>query len=1063
MDAASARLLDGSLSKGVVHKNNLNTINGCYVPCLLNILGAVLYLRIGFSVGMMGLMGTLAILAFSESVAYLTISSFSAIVTNGDMRGGGAYFMISRNLGAAFGGASGLLFWFTYCINVTFNTVAFTDTFMRTFITCDTCPNPMPDPDRWSSVICSTITLFVLFLIAYKGAGTFAKVNTFIFFGLCVSLLFGMGSVLFASPAHDLPFRTTTNAFDGANHTGVFHKWSVEQLKTNLWPSPEKSDQCGGNPCTLNYVYGIIFPAVVGMMEGANLSGDLKDPSYSIPWGTVAAVSSAFFCYLVLMIGQAGSMDRAALQFNMYVMQDATDFAIGKGIGQYFIVLGVATACLSTSLGSMFGSSRILQAIARDDLIPALAFFKKGTADGDEPRRAVVFSYLIAQLGFFVGELDEVAPLLTNFFLITYALTNLATFLLEVSNLPNFRPTFRYYHWASSLLGVFLCLGAMFYLDPVQASATIAFTGVLFIYMTIKAPVVEYGDISQALLFQQARKFLLRMQAIGGESGGSSTKYWRPSLLLFSDDFAGEHLLLHFCSDLKKGGLFVLGRALEGDDMHEYQARVNESFMEGGNESFMSGGLGRDGGGGGGGGGNNESFVSTGGQSAAGDEGPEEFGGTAAGRAVRRVRTQSVNTMTRVQSEATHSTWVQANSTRWQYGHGAMWIVDARLKIQRTLDELGVKGFPHVIVAPTARLAYQNLVVSAGLGTMQPDTVVLPLAVMGEGGSADLPRLPLGSEEFTQVVRDVLDLRKNCVIAANFFACTPPAPPNAANAGSGPASAGGSASAADSSGSAGKESFKQYLRLKAVNDVNRIDIWLLHKPKAAEYDLQVNIASPDLSRSQGRKINVNSQRSKSEKGPAEEMNVPSPDRHSFDRSAGADTSGLELPLDMSLMLQLSYVLKRKYKTDGDGMPKVCMRLIQVVEGSSAAGEADMAAIRAALEKAVLQARLASVGIKGVPHYEVEILVLPMDLGSSPSGVGTSEYSWHEKADVVNARARAVSEDASVVMMSMPPLPHHSNAAEHRNFFQALQSLSEGLPPTLLVANGQGFGVITTAI
>ena len=67
-------------------KNNLSTLNGCYVPCLLNILGAVLFLRIGFSVGQLGLVGTLGIFLFSEGIAYLTITSFSAIVTNGRMK-----------------------------------------------------------------------------------------------------------------------------------------------------------------------------------------------------------------------------------------------------------------------------------------------------------------------------------------------------------------------------------------------------------------------------------------------------------------------------------------------------------------------------------------------------------------------------------------------------------------------------------------------------------------------------------------------------------------------------------------------------------------------------------------------------------------------------------------------------------------------------------------------------------------------------------------------------------------------------------------------------------------
>ena len=153
-------------------KNNLGTLNGCYIPCLLNILGAVLFLRVGFSIGQMGFWGSLGIFAFSEFIAYLTITSFSAIVTNGHMKGGGAYYMISRNLGPSFGGSAGLLFWFTYCLNVTFNTVSFTQTVQPVLFSADSW---IGSGDKWSQVVISSVTLFVLFLVGYKGAGAFAK------------------------------------------------------------------------------------------------------------------------------------------------------------------------------------------------------------------------------------------------------------------------------------------------------------------------------------------------------------------------------------------------------------------------------------------------------------------------------------------------------------------------------------------------------------------------------------------------------------------------------------------------------------------------------------------------------------------------------------------------------------------------------------------------------------------------------------------------------------------------------------------------------------------------
>ena len=116
-------------------------------------------------------------------------------------------------------------------------------------------------------------------------------------------------------------------------------------------------------------------------------------------------------------------------------------------------MLGIATACLSTALGSMFGSARIMQALARDGIYPLLGIFASGSATWRRAAQGLVLTYLIAQAGLLYGGIDAVAPVLTNFFLITYTLTNLSACLLELSGLPNFRPTWRLYSWHSSLAG----------------------------------------------------------------------------------------------------------------------------------------------------------------------------------------------------------------------------------------------------------------------------------------------------------------------------------------------------------------------------------------------------------------------------------------------------------------------------------------------------------------------------------------------------------------------------------------------------------------------------------
>jgi hypothetical protein len=133
---------------------------------LLHLPGAPLFLFVGFSVGMMGWTGALALFCFCELIAYTTITSFSALVTNGRMRGGGAYFMSSRSLGPAFGGSSGLLFWITYCLNVTFNTRSFTDVVFQTFFE----PSWPGSASFANELAFSSATLFLLFLVAFNGA-----------------------------------------------------------------------------------------------------------------------------------------------------------------------------------------------------------------------------------------------------------------------------------------------------------------------------------------------------------------------------------------------------------------------------------------------------------------------------------------------------------------------------------------------------------------------------------------------------------------------------------------------------------------------------------------------------------------------------------------------------------------------------------------------------------------------------------------------------------------------------------------------------------------------------
>ena len=61
-------------------------------------------------IGQAGIVQGLLLMTIANVVTFLTAISMSAVCTNGQIKGGGVYYMISRSLGPEFGGAIGLMF-----------------------------------------------------------------------------------------------------------------------------------------------------------------------------------------------------------------------------------------------------------------------------------------------------------------------------------------------------------------------------------------------------------------------------------------------------------------------------------------------------------------------------------------------------------------------------------------------------------------------------------------------------------------------------------------------------------------------------------------------------------------------------------------------------------------------------------------------------------------------------------------------------------------------------------------------------------------------------------------
>ncbi|NIA15588.1 MAG: amino acid permease [Nitrospiraceae bacterium] len=477
-------------------RNLFGAFGGVFTPCILTILGVIMFMRSNFVIGEAGILGAVAILLIAKSITLFTALSASAIATNMQVRGGGAYFLISRVLGPEFGGAIGIVLFLAQAVSAPFYVLGFTEALVQTI--------PALAP-HYAAIAFGTAG--ALFIVAYIGAGWAIKVQYGIMAILAVSIMAFMG--------------------------GALTRFSPETFSTN-WLSGYTllhANNPNGGAYSFWMVFAIYFPAVTGIMAGINMSGDLKDPSRAIPRGILGAIGVGFLIYLAQIFISGGAFERADLLERPYlVLKEHALFGAG-----FIVAAGMFAATLSSALGSFLGAPRVLQAVGRDRIMPALQAFAKGTAQGDEPRRAMlatgaitatVLLWAVTAKG---NALDLVAGIITMFFLYTYGMLNIAAFLEAVTGNPSFRPRFRFFHWATGLAGGLGCAAVAFVIDARQATAAIILLALIVWYIKARELRVAFGDAWRGLVYKTARNSLVRLSTMEEDP-----KNWRPTTLVFS-------------------------------------------------------------------------------------------------------------------------------------------------------------------------------------------------------------------------------------------------------------------------------------------------------------------------------------------------------------------------------------------------------------------------------------------------------------------------------------------------------------------------------------------------
>ncbi|KPP64340.1 solute carrier family 12 member 9-like [Scleropages formosus] len=534
---------------------SLNTFFGVVVPTVLSMFSIVLFLRIGFVIGHAGLLQALIMLAVAYVIISLTILSICAISTNGAVQAGGAYFMISRSLGPEFGGSIGLMFFLANVCACGVYVLGLVEAILDVF--GQDAGSSMGDGLRllpqgyWYTVLYASAVLLLCLLVCLVGAHLYSRASFLILLVVTLSLV-----SIIISPLALGPRSFVISHQGGANSTIVYNTsytgFSRSTLKNNLGTG-YSLDYSTGTVMTFATVFAVMFNGCTGIMAGANMSGELKNPSVSIPKGTIIAVVYTFFVYLLLFLLVSSTCDRVLL------VQDY-GFLQRINIWPPFVTIGVYCTSLSAAMSSMIGASRILHALALDQLFGLPLSPAAITSKSGNPWVSVVYTWALVQCVVFAGQLNSVTSLVTVFYLLAYAAVDLACLALEWASAPNFRPTFQFFSWHTCLLGIMGCVVMMFVINPVYSSASIALLLLLLVFIHYRAPTSSWGYISQALIFHQVRKYLLMLDV-----RKEHVKFWRPQVLLMVANPRSSCQLITFVNQLKKGGLFVLGHVQLGD------------------------------------------------------------------------------------------------------------------------------------------------------------------------------------------------------------------------------------------------------------------------------------------------------------------------------------------------------------------------------------------------------------------------------------------------------------------------------------------------------------------
>lgn len=514
------------------------TFQGVFTPTTLTILGVIMYLRHSWVVGNAGVLGAFLIVVLAVGITLATALSMSSITTNIRIGSGGAFSIIAQSLGLEMGGSIGIPLYFSQACAVAMYVFGFREGWLWIF------------PEH-PALLIDIFTFASVALIAYISTDFAFKIQYVIMVIIVGSIVSIVGGLI------HIPLDVSE------------FQW-IGDFKGSPIIDESTGFVTGYEPANFWIVFAVFFPAVTGIMAGANMSGDLENPRRNIPVGTLSSVVLTGVIYIALIFVAAWMGSPQELTDNYTIFAD-------KALWEPIVIAGLLGATFSSALSSLVGAPRILLALGQKNILPGSSFFAQVSRAG-EPRKALYFTMLVVVLSLLLRDLNAIAPLITMFFMITYAMINVVVLIEQSLGLPSFRPTLKV-PTIIPLFGTIGCFTVMFIINPVVSIIALVVVVAFYMMLLRKTLDSDGGDARSGLFTAMAEWATKQSNEL---SSKKEARAWQPELLIPVEsprEIRGAYRLIYALTN-PKGSIKILGMhsAGEVERLKEYLPQLVHTF-----------------------------------------------------------------------------------------------------------------------------------------------------------------------------------------------------------------------------------------------------------------------------------------------------------------------------------------------------------------------------------------------------------------------------------------------------------------------------------------------------